>query len=73
MNIGRIDSVIEFTEKIIIIEFKTSNSEIALNQIKEKKYYEKYILKRKRIYFVGVSCNLNERNINDWKVEQYNI
>lgn len=70
-NIGRIDSVIEFANKIIIMEFKTSSSEIALTQIKEKKYYEKYLLKEKAIYLVGVSCNLNERNINEWKSEKY--
>ena len=70
-NIGRIDSVIEFTDKIIILEFKTSSSEIALSQIKEKKYYEKYLLKEKEIYLVGVSCNLTERNINEWKFEKY--
>lgn len=70
-NIGRIDSVIEFAEKIIIIEFKTSSSVIALTQIKEKKYYEKYLSKEKEIYLIGVSCNLSERNINDWKTEKY--
>lgn len=70
-NIGRIDSVIEFADKIIIMEFKTSSSEIALSQIKDKKYYEKYLFKAKAIYLVGVSCNLNERNINEWKSEKY--
>jgi ATP-dependent exoDNAse (exonuclease V) beta subunit len=70
-NIGRIDSVIEFTDKIIIMEFKTSSSEIALSQIKQKKYYEKYLLKAKEIYLIGVSCNLNERNINEWQSEKY--
>lgn len=72
-NIGRIDSVMEFENKVIIIEFKTSSSEIALNQIKDKKYYEKYLSKRKEIYFIGVSCNLNERNINEWKSEKFDI
>ena len=70
-NIGRIDSVIEFSDKKNIIEFKTSSSEIALSQIKKKKYYEKYLLKEKTIYLVGVSCNLNEKNINEWKSEKH--
>ena len=70
-NIGRIDSLIEFTDKIILIEFKTSSSANALSQIREKKYYEKYLLKRKKIYLVGVSCSLVEKNINEWKFEEY--
>lgn len=70
-NIGRIDAVIEFNDKIVILEFKVSSTEIAISQIKEKKYYEKYLIKEKEIYFVGVSCNLKEKNINDWKIEKY--
>lgn len=72
-NLGRIDSVIELDEKIIIIEFKTSSSEIALKQIRDKKYYEKYLIKEKEIYLIGVNCSLIERNINDWKVEKYDV
>ena len=47
-NLGRIDSVIELDEKIVIIEFKTSSSEIAIKQIRDKKYYEKYLIKEKK-------------------------
>ncbi|SFC14939.1 PD-(D/E)XK nuclease domain-containing protein [Spirosoma endophyticum] len=70
-NIGRIDSLIELDTKIIIMEFKTTNSNIALNQIKGQKYFEKYLIKRKEIFLIGIGCNLVQRNISDWKVEQY--
>ncbi len=70
-NIGRIDSVIELDNKILIFEFKTSSADIAIDQIKEKKYYEKYLIKRKEIIFIGVSCSLTERNITNWKIEIY--
>jgi hypothetical protein len=70
-NIGRIDSVIEFSDKIIILEFKTSSSKTALKQIKNKKYYEKYLSKGKEIYLVGVCCSLKERNVKDWETEKY--
>ncbi len=69
-NLGRVDSVIELDKKIIIIEFKTSNSELALKQIKEKKYSQKYRLKKKEIFLIGVECNTKKRNITDWKVEK---
>lgn len=71
-NLGRIDSVIELDNKILIFEFKTSSAVIAIEQIKEKKYYEKYLVKRKEIIFVGVACSLSERNISKWKIEKYN-
>jgi hypothetical protein len=69
-NIGRIDSVIEFPDKIIILEFKTSTATIALSQIKEKKYFEKYLIIQKKLHLIGVACSLKERNISDWKVEE---
>jgi len=71
-NLGRIDSVIELDNKIIIVEFKMSSANIAINQIKNKKYYEKYLLKDKEIILVGVACSLTERNIKEWKIEKYN-
>jgi len=71
-NLGRIDSVIELDDKILIFEFKTSSADIAIEQIKEKKYYEKYLVKRKEIILVGVACSLSERNISKWRIEKYN-
>jgi hypothetical protein len=70
-NLGRIDSVIEFDDKIYIIEFKTSDAKIAIDQIKNKKYYEKYLIADKQIFLVGVGCSLVERNITSWNTEVY--
>ena len=70
-NLGRIDSVIELDNKILIFEFKTSTAAIAIGQIKEKKYYEKYLIKNKETILIGVACSLTERNINDWIVENF--
>jgi hypothetical protein len=70
-NLGRIDSVIELDNRIYIIEFKTSNAQIAIDQIKSKKYYEKYLMANKDIFLVGVECSLTERNVQSWKIEKY--
>lgn len=70
-NLGRIDSVIELDNKIYIIEFKTSDSQIAIQQIKDKKYYEKYLIKNKEIVLIGVGCSIKEKNIESWQVETY--
>ena len=43
-NQGRIDLTIKLNNRVFIFEFKVNNED-ALFQIKEKKYYEKYISK----------------------------
>lgn len=60
-NIGRIDGVIEFSDKIYIIEFKYNlPPEDGLDQIKQKKYYEKYLTSGKRLFLIGVSFTREE-------------
>ena len=68
-NKGRIDSVIETKNYIHIIEFKQNDSEIALQQILEKEYYQKYFSKKKILILVGVAVDTNQRNIIDWKMK----
>ncbi len=54
-NIGRIDGVIEFSDKIYIVEFKYNKlPEEGLKQILSKRYYEKYLQKSKQIILLGV-------------------
>lgn len=64
----RIDSVIEFDDKIYILEFKHARDSKDLGkalksgfeQIKEKKYYEKYILRNKPIIMLAVAVSRKE-------------
>nr|WP_240739284.1 PD-(D/E)XK nuclease domain-containing protein [Marinitoga lauensis] len=64
-NLGRSDIVIEFNERVYIIEAKLDKSaEEALAQIKEKKYYEKYT--GRKIYLIGININSEKRNIEDY-------
>ncbi len=67
-NKGRIDLTLKFDNAIYIIEFK-ENGKDALNQIKEKKYYEKYSAENKPIYLIGIEFDKKERNIVnvDWE------
>jgi hypothetical protein len=69
-NLGRIDAVIETDDNMYIFEFKMNSVTQAMKQVEEKKYYEKYLLKNKPIYLIGVSFDSNIRNIKDWKVEK---
>ena len=67
-NRGRIDLTLKFDNAIYIIEFK-ENGKNALNQIKEKKYYEKYSAENKPVYLIGIEFDKKKRNIAnaDWE------
>nr|WP_255350145.1 AAA family ATPase [Marinitoga sp. 1155] len=68
-NLGRSDLVIEFDERIYLFEIKVDKSAIdAINQIKEKKYYEKY--RGKEIYIIGININSEKRNIENYIIEK---
>lgn len=70
-NVGRIDAVIRFIDTIYIIEFKFSDSEdesdLAVQQIIDKKYNEKYYVEKKKIIGIGISFSEKDRNINGFK------
>ncbi len=68
-NIGRIDAVVETANKIYIMEFKMGSEQEALEQIKEKKYYEKYLGKGKEIVLIGIGFDPEKRNIGNYLPE----
>ena len=51
---GRIDGVLEFDDKIYIIEFKVGKAIEGIKQIKERKYFEKYLNHKKEIILLSV-------------------
>ena len=70
-NRGRIDMTLEFKDRVYIIEFKVGEG--ALDQIKEKRYWEKYEGRGKDITIVGIDFDEGERNVKrvEWeKVKQ---
>lgn len=73
-NIGRIDSVIRFSDVIYIVEFKFNKnvdlSNDALQQIKDKEYALKFTYEKKDIFGIGVSFSRDNRNINGFKFEK---
>ena len=68
---GRADEEVMVSGNIVyIIELKLDKSaDEALSQIKEKKYYEKYVKKGNKIHLLGINFSSKERNITDWKEE----
>ena len=68
-NKGRIDLTIKMPHSIIIMEFKVDSS-CAIEQIKEKKYHEKYLDSNLPIYIVGIEFDTKERNISKLEFEK---
>ncbi len=69
-NKGRIDLTVKTENKILIIEFKVDAKEEPIKQIKERKYYEKYLKENKDIYLIGMVFDSRERNISQWEIEK---
>ncbi|MCP4687527.1 MAG: hypothetical protein GY859_05715, partial [Desulfobacterales bacterium] len=68
---GRIDLVVEFPDKLFIVEFKCNqNARTAIKQIHEKEYPEKYRQRGKDLILIGVNFESEKRNVADWKVER---
>ena len=62
-SLGNSDLVLEYNKSIYVIELKTTSINKAISQIKDKKYYQKYLIKHKPLYAVGMLIDLKKRNI----------
>lgn len=65
-NRGQMDLTIILPDKIVILEFKLKkkgDAQSALQQIKDKKYAEKYISEKKPIYLVGMIFDGDTRSV----------
>ncbi len=68
--LGRIDVVIKAKDNVYIIEMKVDRSaEEAIKQIKDKRYYARYINSEKTIHLIGMNFSSTERQIKEWKEE----
>jgi Holliday junction resolvase-like predicted endonuclease len=67
---GRIDLVVEFDDKIYIIEFKCDQSaQTALNQIRKNGYDEKYKKAGKKLILMGINFSSEKKNVEEWKTD----
>lgn len=70
-NRGRIDAVMESPTHVYIMEFKRdASAEEALAQIKELKYYEKYLASGKPVTLIGANFSSDIRNLDGYVIEE---
>ncbi len=69
---GRIDLIAQTEDYLYIMEFKMDGSaQAALEQIKAGDYMAPYRNSKKRIFLVGINFSNEERNWEDWVVEEW--
>mgnify|MGYP002397507443 CR=1 FL=1 len=65
---GRMDAVVHTPERIFVLEFKIGQSAaIALQQIREKGYADKFLLENKPITAIGINFDPERRGVSDWE------
>jgi len=72
-NLGKLDIMIETADTIYIIELKKDSAEKAVEQIKGKKYYQKFAKLGKNIILIGLEIDANERNLKRFLEETLEI
>ncbi len=69
-NFGRIDAVIKTSQHTYIMEFKIGSAAKAIEQIKERKYFQRFLLETRPLKIVGIAFSPEARNISEYKVEE---
>jgi hypothetical protein len=73
-NKGRLDMIVHFPTKIVIMEFKLDQTaQIALQQIKDKGYANPFLKTGKTVYLVGVNMEAKQKNITEYLVEKVHL
>ncbi|PID27441.1 MAG: hypothetical protein CR982_05725 [Candidatus Cloacimonadota bacterium] len=69
-NMGRLDMSLLVNNHRYIFEFKVGN-ENAISQIKENRYYEKFLSEESDIYLVGINFDEEKKNISSFEWEKF--
>ncbi|MEI6435020.1 MAG: AAA family ATPase [Bacteroidota bacterium] len=69
-SFGRIDVVIDAGRFLYIVEFKLGAAQEALDQIKNKRYADKYNDSAKRRILLGIGFDADKRTVGSWLAEE---
>ncbi|MGL4851533.1 MAG: PD-(D/E)XK nuclease domain-containing protein, partial [Phocaeicola sp.] len=68
-SMGRIDMVLQLTDAIYIFEFKVDKSaQVAMEQIAERNYAQRYQLDERALYQIGVNISTQTRTLEEWTI-----
>ena len=67
---GRVDLSLLLPDKAYVIEFKVDQPGKALEQIKDRRYHEKYLASDSEVYIIGINFDSKEKNITDFEWEK---
>lgn len=70
-NIGRIDIVAQTEGYIYVMEFKIGNASSAIEQIKDRKYYEQFSMDGRKVIILGIAFCVKRKNISEYLFEEY--
>lgn len=71
---GRIDLTVFMGETVFLFEFKMkANPQNALQQIRDRKYYEKYIATATDVYLIGIEFDEDAKNISAFEWERLSL
>jgi hypothetical protein len=69
-SIGRIDAVVKTKTDIFVFEFKlTGTAKKAMAQIREKRYFERFLDDGRRVTLIGAAFSKKTRNLGRWLIE----
>ena len=68
-NDGRTDAVVQTTKAIYLFEFKLDKNPMALDQMKQKEYFRKYLADKRRIHLIGINFDTHKGNLCNWQTE----
>lgn len=64
---GRIDLTVETSGNVYIFEFKIDKTaQAAIDQIERKRYWEKFLMREKKIFLIGANFNTDTRRLDDY-------
>jgi len=67
---GRADIVVLAKDKVYVVEIKTDAQEVAIKQIEERRYWEKYEGAGKEIYLVGINVDSEGRTVREMEIRR---
>jgi hypothetical protein len=69
---GRVDTVVHTKERIYVMEFKLdASADSALEQIREKRYGDRFLNRDKEVIALGISFSSAEKAVAEWRAMNY--